>query len=185
MVHLDLRGSLWKQKSFEVKFGTQTEWEDCAVWQAATSRRMEQWNWKSVRQKISSCVYELSKASPVRIGGCVMFGMSLVKPKGMGLDHREADVSVPSKWRLAKLQSCNHSGILQPANGVHLKAVLCGLAFVSSERVVLHCSEPSAVDIYTICSAGRPAETELLNWRKAARQMLLIGLYMPNHSLPV
>ncbi len=47
-----------------------------------------------------------------------------------------------------ELRSCIRSGISQAANGVHSAVVLYGLAFVSSERAELHCSEPSAVDLF-------------------------------------
>ena len=41
-----------------------------------------------------------------------------------------------------ELRACIRSGISQAANGVHSAVVLYGLAFVSSERAELHCSEP-------------------------------------------
>ena len=46
-----------------------------------------------------------------------------------------------------ELWSCIRSGISQATNGVHLTEALHGLAFLSSERVPLHCSEPSAIDL--------------------------------------
>ena len=46
------------------------------------------------------------------------------------------------------MQSCNRSGILLAANGVQLTVVLYGLAFVSSEGAALHCSDPSAIDLF-------------------------------------
>ena len=45
--------------------------------------------------------------------------------------------------------------ILQAADAVNLRVVLCDLAYVSSEQAVLHCSEPSAVDL-SVQQAGRP-----------------------------
>ena len=45
------------------------------------------------------------------------------------------------------LRFCIRSGISQATNGVHLTEALHGLAFLSSERVPLHCSEPSAIDL--------------------------------------
>ena len=53
-----------------------------------------------------------------------------------------------------ELRSCIRSGISQAANGVPSAVVLYGLASVSSERPELHCSEPSAVDLF-ISQANR------------------------------
>ena len=47
-----------------------------------------------------------------------------------------------------ELRSCIPSGISQAASGVHSAVLLSGIAFVSSERAELHCSEPSAVDLF-------------------------------------
>ena len=47
-----------------------------------------------------------------------------------------------------ELRSCIRSGISRTANGVHSAVLLSGIAFVSSERAELHCSEPSAVDLF-------------------------------------
>ena len=46
-----------------------------------------------------------------------------------------------------KLPSCTRSWILQAANAVYLTVVLCGIAYASSEQAMLHCSQPSAIDL--------------------------------------
>ena len=47
-----------------------------------------------------------------------------------------------------ELRSCIPSGISQAANKVHSVVVLYDLVFVPSERAELHCSEPSAVNLF-------------------------------------
>ena len=60
---------------------------------------------------------------------------------------------VPSSDGRQELPSCIRSKISQAAKEVH------GLTFSSSKQAKLHCSEPSAVNLFV--SAGKPAETEL------------------------
>ena len=62
------------------------------------------------------------------------------KPKGKREVYRRIDGR-------QELRSCIRSGISQAVKGVHLAVALYGLAFVSSERAELHCSEPSVVDL--------------------------------------
>ena len=46
-----------------------------------------------------------------------------------------------------KLPSCTRSGMLQAASFAFLAVVLRDLAYVSPEQAVLHCPEPSAIDL--------------------------------------
>ena len=49
---------------------------------------------------------------------------------------------------IQELRSCIRSGISPAAKGVNSPVVLYDLAFVTSEPTELHCSEPSAVDLF-------------------------------------
>ena len=53
------------------------------------------------------------------------------------------------------LLSSTRSRIVREARAVHLTVVLCDLAYASSEQAVLHCSDPSAVDL-SVQQADRP-----------------------------
>ena len=63
------------------------------------------------------------------------------KLKGKREVHRQSD-------GIQELRSCIRSGISPAAKGVNSPVVLYDLAFVTSEPTELHCSEPSAVDLF-------------------------------------
>ena len=57
-----------------------------------------------------------------------------------------------------ELRSCIRSRISQAANGVHLAVALLGLTFVSLEWIMLHRSEPSAIDLHVVLSVYQLSE---------------------------
>ena len=64
--------------------------------------------------------WEFSKASCLRIRGCMKFDMCRAKLKAKGGVHYQSD-------GVHKLLCCTRSRILQAANAVHLTVVLCDL----------------------------------------------------------
>ena len=82
---------------------------------AADSRQIDRWQWKCAdRQMISNYVYELSKASRLRVGGCVLFDMSRAKIKG------KTGVQCSSE-RTQNLPVFIRSGFPQIASAAHLQ----------------------------------------------------------------
>ena len=74
-----------------------------------------------------------------------------VKLKGKGGVYCRSDFT-------QMLLSCTLSGILPAASAVQLTVVLPDLAYVSSEQAVLHCSEPSEIDM-SVPHEDRPRES--------------------------
>ena len=92
--------------------------------------------------------FGMFKAFRLWIGGCVMFDIRRAKLKSK----REVYCRIDSTQHLL---SSTRSRIVREARAVHLTVVLCDLAYASSEQAVLHCSDPSAVDL-SVPQADRP-----------------------------